>query len=84
MMQMVLYTGNGASLTPIAAEGRDTSVYVRLVADDGKVLQNGDTVTQCIDVLAKDVGNWIEIDEPEPEEESTAEEVLNILLGGEA
>lgn len=83
MMQMVLYTGNGASLTPVAAEGRRTSAYVRLVADDGKVLQKGDIITQCIDVLADDVGNWIEIDEPEEETEPTAEEVLDILLGGE-
>lgn len=83
MTQMVLYTGNGASFTPIDAEGRRTSGYVRLVADDGKVLQKGNTITQCIDVLVGDAGNWIEIDEPEQEEEPTADEVLDILLGGE-
>lgn len=85
MTTITLYTGGGVSLSPIYEEGRTQSSYVRLVADEGKALQNGEIVTTCIDVPLSDVGNWTEINEPEPPEpDPTPEELLNILTGGES
>ena len=83
MITMTLYTGGGISLSPIYAEGRTESAYVRLVADEGKALQKGEIVTPCVDVLASDVSNWTEIDAPAQEDELTDSETLEILLGGD-
>ena len=82
MTQITLYTGGGVSLSPVYEEGRTQSAYVCLQADDGKALQNGEIITTCINVLATDVSNWTEIDEPEPPEpDPEPEELLNILVG---
>ncbi len=82
MTKQPLYTGGGVSLSPVYAEGRRESAYVRLVADDGKALQKGEIVSPCVDVLADDVSNWVEIDAPAPEDELTDAEALAIILGG--
>ena len=83
MTQIKLYTGGGVSLSPVYEEGRTQSAYIRLVADEGKALQKGEIITTCIDILASDVPNWTEIDEPEPQDDPTAEELLSILIGDE-
>lgn len=82
MTVMKLYTGGGVSLSPKYEEGRTESAYVRLVADDGMMLKNGERTTTCIDVLATDAENWTEVEYSEPEEDPTAEEVLDIIMGG--
>lgn len=48
----------------------------RLIADEGKILTNGETTAQCIDVTSTD--GWTEIDAP-PEEEVivNADEVVD-------
>ena len=74
MRQIILYTGQGASLTPQYIEGRVQSQYVRLVADEGKVVTDGERTSECVDVLASTINNWTEIDAPEPEEDPTDEE----------
>ena len=56
--------------------------YTRLYADAGKVLTNGEQTYSCVDVVPGTEGDWSEVDDPEDEEEPTAEEVLSILLGG--
>lgn len=86
MIQKTLYTGNGVSLSPMYAEGRTESKYVRLIADEGKAITNGVTVTACVDVLKADVGNWTDCELPTDEagEELTAEEALAIITGGAA
>lgn len=84
MTEIILYTGGGVSLSPINAEGRRVSGYVRLVADEGKVLKKGDIISTCVDTMASDVPNWTEIDEPPaPEPDLDDAEALSILLGGE-
>lgn len=75
MRQIILYTGEGASLTPQYIEGRTQSRYVRLVADEGKMLFNGTVSTDCIDILLSDLSNWDEIEYIEPEIEPTDEEL---------
>lgn len=82
MKQVTLYTGGGVSLSPIYKEGRTISNYVRIVADNGKVLTDGEYIVYSVDVLSADINKWEEIDEP-TEEEPTAEELLNIIMGEE-
>ncbi len=64
MIQKTLYTGNGVSLSPMYAEGRTESKYVRLIADEEKAITNGVTVTTCVDVLKADASNWTDCELP--------------------
>ena len=84
MRQIPLYSGNGASLSP-NGEGRTLSAYVRLVADDGMILKNGELETSVIDILASTTSEWEEISAPdsEPTVEDKAE-AYDILIGGAA
>ena len=53
----------------------------QLIADDGKVLQKGDTIAKIIYLGVNDsADNWTEIDEPE--EQITDSEALTIITGG--
>lgn len=73
MIQKPLYTGNGVSLSPVNAEGRTLSKYVRLIADDNMAITNGVTVSTCVDVLAEDVAKWTDCELPPEETEEAAE-----------
>lgn len=81
MTQITLYTGAGASFSTEYAEGRTESNYVRLVADDGMILVNGEREAFCVDVPKTDAGNWQEIEYVEDPDLDDAE-ALEILLGG--
>ena len=53
----------------------------QLIADDGKVLQKGDTIAKIAHLGVTDsADNWLEIDEPE--EEISDSEALEIITGG--
>lgn len=54
------------SLTENPALGTLVGTAYRLIADAGKVLTDGITMTYCIDTDAPSA--WTEIDEPTPEE----------------
>ena len=57
--------------------------YVRLTADEGKVLTDGTSEWNCVDVLPEDAGKWSEIDAPAPEDDEISDtEALNIITGG--
>ena len=75
MKQITLYTGGGVSLSPVYADGRTESDYVRLVADEGMMLKKGEVTLMCVDVLKEDASNWNEIEYVEPDE-PTADEAL--------
>ena len=64
--------------------GNGTEIdYVRLTADEGKVLTDGTSEWNCVDVLPEDVGKWSEIDAPAPEDDEISDtEALNIITGG--
>ena len=62
-----LYTGNGVSLSPIPAEGRTLSKHVRLIADEGRAITDGVTVTTCVDTKHPEL--WADCDAPEETEE---------------
>lgn len=49
---------------------------VRLIADEGKLLTDGNWTGKVIDVCpAEDANKWYEIDEPEPEQEDDEPEL---------
>lgn len=80
MIQKVLYTGNGISLSPVFADGRTESLYIRLIADDGKAITNGDIVTVCVDVLKENVSLWTDCElSPNETEEATETDYQNAL-----
>lgn len=56
----------GTTVSPTKPSGEYTGMY-RLVADEGKVLTNGEITATCADV--ESIEGWSEIDEPK--EEST-------------
>lgn len=50
---------------------------VRLIADEGKIITNGEWQGKVIDVCpAEDAAKWYEIDEPEPEQEDDEPELI--------
>lgn len=73
MTQITLYTGGGVSFSPQYAEGRTVSSFVRLVADEGMMLTNGEVSIECVDVLSTDVNAWSEVPYVEPNPEPTAD-----------
>lgn len=86
MTTIKLYTGGGVSLSPVNAEGRTESEYVRLVADDGMMLVNGGLFSTAADVNKADVGAWQEVPYVEPDGEPAIEdkaEAYDILMGKE-
>ena len=78
MIVKVLYKGGGISFSPIPGEGRINSGFVRLFADEGKILTNYETTTTCVDVREDEMQNWDELDENEVIDN---DEVLSILMG---
>ncbi len=63
--------------------GNGTEIaYVRLTADDGKVLTNGTNEWNCVDVPPDEVGKWSEIDAPVTDEPISDTEALEIITGG--
>jgi hypothetical protein len=68
MQKIILYRytrpDGGITTSPIKPNCEYTESY-RLVADEGKVLQNGDTITCCVDTDTP--SEWVEVDAPEEE-----------------
>lgn len=87
MQTVILYrykrADGGYSVSPNRPEG-EYETRVRLIADDGKALTDGNVVTQCTDAESSD--GWTEIDAPgEDSEEAIAavDEAIGILKGEE-
>ena len=53
----------GNTLTPEKRNDGDTPSYIRIIADDGKVLVNGDERTHSRDITADKMADWHEEDE---------------------
>ena len=68
MEKITLYkytrTDGGTTVSPIKPECEYTEMY-RLVADEGKALTDGETMTSCTDTT--EVDKWQEVDAPEEE-----------------
>lgn len=73
MQRITLYkytrADGGTTVSPVKPDCEYTEM-VRLVADEGKALTNGETVTACVDTDSTE--GWTEIDAPE-ETETTEE-----------
>ena len=58
-----IYAGDGGVIqSTIKIPYARYDSLVRLIADDGKELVNGDVHTICIDVAPSDVDKWQEVD----------------------
>ena len=54
--------GGGITVSPTKPSAKHTEMY-RLLADDGKILTDGETMTVCVDT--NDVDVWTETDNAE-------------------
>lgn len=66
MLRKPLYTSKTAYLSEHAVDGRTLSAYVRLIADRGRAITDGENVTVCTDTLTPE--KWTDCDLPEEEE----------------
>lgn len=58
------YAGrNGFVTTEIFLEGAQYYPMYRLIAEEGKVLTDGEQQVKFIDIFAEDLGKWTEIEE---------------------
>lgn len=62
---------NGTVVTPHARNENDTPDSYRLIADEGKILKNGEILTYCVDTHTTD--GWEEIDDTTAPGEETEE-----------
>lgn len=60
--------GEGVYISPQKPSSEYTTLF-RLIADEGKVLTDGNTQTPCVDT--EDAGAWREIDAPAEKEQVT-------------
>lgn len=58
------YTGRNGIITSLVHLD-DAKYYLmyRLIADDGKMLTDGELIVKSIDIFAEDLDKWTEIDE---------------------
>lgn len=66
MQDVILYRytrGNGGVMNSIIKPDCSYSIRHRLIADEGKILVNGNQNLACVDV--DDTARWSEIDNPE-------------------
>lgn len=66
----------GVTVSPVKPDG-EYAELTRLVADEGMVLTDGETVTSCIDT--ENIGVWEEFPDTENPGEATAEDYQNAL-----
>lgn len=77
------YEENGTVIiTPNARVETDTPSRMRLIADENRILTDGTTETEVIDVMLEDVDKWQEINaETEATEADLKAQAYDILMG---
>ena len=69
IINIYLYQGdNGVIQTPVKLPIPELKQMRRLVADEGKILVNGEERTSCIDVDIDKIDMWQEVDIKEEEQ----------------
>lgn len=63
----------GTVITPVQRDPSDEPYAVRLIADEGYILTDGETETPCVDTHEPE--KWWEVEAP-PEDEPIPEEVI--------
>lgn len=77
-IELYRYVDDGTVvITPVKKRVEDVPRKHRLIADEGMELTDGVTVTECVDVPQEAVDGWYEV-----EKQISAEEALDIILGG--
>ena len=74
----IIRPDGGVTISTAQPDG-DYVPYLRLIADDGKVMTNGTIKAPVVDVPDGDQGLWAEIDDEDAE--MTAEEIVEVLEG---
>ena len=72
----IIRPDGGVTISTAQPDG-DYVPYLRLIADDGKVLTNGTIKAPVVDVPDGDQGLWQEVDDEDAE--MTAEEVMEMI-----
>ena len=54
---------NGMITSLVLLDNIEHLLMYRLVADEGKILTDGELKVKSIDIFAEDLGKWTEIDE---------------------
>ncbi len=68
--KMYRYLGrNGIITSPILLENIEPIAMLNLRASPGKSLTNGEKVVKVITIFVEELGDWFEIDDPNPEQE---------------
>ena len=71
---------NVVIITPVKRNEVDTPHKMRLVADDGYVLKNGETIATAVDTNIEDIELWTEISEI-GESDNLKSQAYDILMG---
>lgn len=53
---------NGILTTSVLLEGNEPIYMYRLIADEGKILTNGEIYTSEVEIFAEDLEKWVEED----------------------
>lgn len=53
---------NGILTTSVLLEGNEPIYMYRLIADEGKILTNGETYTYEVEIFSEDLNKWTEED----------------------
>lgn len=53
---------NGILTTSILLQGNEPILMYRLIADEGKILTNGEKYVRKVEIFAEDLSQWTEID----------------------
>ena len=56
---------NGILTTSVLLEGNEPIYMYRLIADEGKILTNGETYTHEVEIFSEDLNKWTEEDTQE-------------------
>ena len=72
----IIRADGGVTISTAQPDG-DYVPYLRLIADDGKVMTNGTIKAPVVDVPDGDQGLWQEVDDED--QEMTAEEVMEMI-----
>lgn len=82
MEKITLYRFNrpdgGVSVSPVKPDGDYTELF-RLVADEGMVLTDGETVTSCTDT--ENPGAWSDVPDPDLSEAEEKAAAYDIITG---
>lgn len=82
MKKEVLYKGNNIYFTTQNVTGMSEANYIRLTADEGKAITDGENVTQVADVSKENANNWADCEKPNDEIATEADYIATLAEFG--